>query len=437
MLKRQRQHQHQPLIRITAVIALILSTLIYCGCTYPIYDGDSDALEEQQSVWQYLKVYSIFQDRLPKTPGSMTPYDMFIAINDSLGHGRYTEYMDDRPGGGVMFDPNTKFDDPEEITPSTVYIRIPEFSDTALWVFNRGLRTLSKYPNIIIDVRYNGGGYLNVTNAILSELLPYETPYIKTRYREYNRNKYAGETLEDMYSTSKKRPELLNKRIAVLMNGYSASASEILAAGLKDGANARLIGSTSYGKGIGQVIITRNDRKRLSITFLEIRGLTDRTGYYHKIGIEPDPVPEEIKSYVDTHIPSVNQRVLIQIIVEGEIEDILKENPNADESYLQEYRQELTEEYEKWFREPYYALKQLDQGFVFPDDGDDGEGGEDVDDNKDGGKMSKQRIAAALKGAKGIDKIATRIRSAKTKWRPMGAVVIDEKDLPKIQSLGE
>jgi len=429
----KRQHQHQPLIRITAVTALILSTLIYCGCVYPDYDGDVDKLEEQQSVWQYLQVYSIFHNRLPKTAGSMTPYDMFRAINDSLGGGRYTEYIDDRPGGGVMFDPNTKFDDPIEFTPSTVYIRIPEFSDTALWVFNRSLRMLSKYPNIIIDVRSNGGGLLNVTDAILGELLPNNTPYINYSYRKYNSSKLKGEDAKEVSRTTT-NPTLRNKKIAVLMNHWSASASEILAAGLKDAAGAYLIGDSSYGKGIGQIIITRGGgRKRISITFLEISGLTERTGRYHKRGIWPDPVPDEIKSYVDTHIPSVNQRMLIQIIVEGAIEDILKKNPDADESYLQEYREELTEEYEKWFREPYYAVKQLEQGFAFPDDGGDGEEGEDADDNNGGGKMSKQRIAAAIENAKGIDKIAMRIHSAKTTWRPMGAVIIDEKDLPEIQ----
>jgi hypothetical protein len=431
----KRQHQHQPLIRITAVIALILSTLICCGCVYPTYDGDVGKLEEQQSVWQYLKVYSIFHNRLPKTPGSMTPYDMFRAINDSLGGGRYTEYIDDRPGGGVMFDPNTEFEDPIELAPSTVYIGIPEFSDTALWVFKRGLRTLSRYSNIIIDVRYNGGGLLSVTDEILGEMLPKNTPYIKNRYRMYNSDKYRGEDAEDISRTSM-NPTLRNKKIAVLMNRGSASASEILAAGLKDAADAYLVGSKSYGKGIGQVIITRGGgRKRLSITFLEISGLSERTGRYHKTGLEPDPVPDWAASYVDAHIPNARQREGIRIIVEEAIEKILAKNPNADESYIQEYRQELTEEYENWFREPYYALKQLDPGYVFPDDGGDGEEGEDIDDNNGGadGKMSKQRAAAVLKGAKGIDKIAMRIHSAKARWRPMGAVIIDEKDLPKIQ----
>jgi len=411
-----QRNQHQKLRNLLMIASI---AAIICGCFYSPYEGDVDALEEQQSVWQYLKVYSIFHDRLPATPGTMTPYDMFIAINDSLGAGRYTEYLDDRPGGGVMFDPNTEFEDPEELTPSTVYYSIPEFSDTALWVFHRSVRTLSRYQNIIIDVRDNGGGLLNVTDTILDELMPSGTPYIKNRYRDYDSRNYTGKTVEDISRTDKQRPELLNKKIVVLMNGYSASASEILAAGLKDGAGAYLIGGKSYGKGIGQVIITREQRKRLSITFLEISGLTERTGQYHRVGLEPDPVPAEIKSYVDARVPSFGQMLVIKMIIAG----IKDQNPNVSESLIQEYEEELI----RWFREPYYALKLLEPEFVF-DDGDDAG---DVGNVIDG--MVKRRAAEAVNGAKSLGKIAARIHGARKNWRPMGAVIVDEKDLPDVK----
>jgi hypothetical protein len=401
----------------------VAAAAIICGCVYPSYDGNVADIDEQQSVWQYLKVYSIFHDRLPPAPGSMTPYDMFIAINDSLGSGRYTEYLDDRPGGGAIFDPDTEFDDPLELTPSTVYFYLPEFSDTALWVFQRSLRTLSRYQNIIIDVRDNGGGLLKVTDTILGELLPRGTPYIKTRYRNYNSRKYAGETLQGVDSTSTARPELLGKRIAVLMNGYSASASEILAAGLKDGAGAYLIGGKSYGKGIGQVIISRDGRKRLSITFLEISGLTERTGKYHRTGIEPDPVPAATAAYVDAHRPNPQQQTVIRLIISG----LKAKYPDISETYLQQYREELV----RWYREPYYALKILEPEFVFDDEaggGDDEDdvviGGGDVVDN-DG--MGKLRGTAFRGGATSIDRAAARVHGARAKWRPMGAVIVDGK----------
>jgi len=422
--KRKMRHQHKHQLLMLAAIAA-LALIIGSGCVYPSYDGDEAALEERQSVWQYLKVYSIFHDRLPKAAGSMTPYDMFIAINDSLGSGRYTEYLDDRPGGGVLFPPDTEFEDPWPLTDSTVYFYLPEFSDTALWVFQRSLRELSRYPNIIIDVRDNGGGLLSVTNAILDKLLPTGTPYIKNRYREYNGSKYAGETLENVSRTTKQRPELPNKRIAVLMNGWSASASEILAAGLKDGADAYLVGGKSYGKGIGQVIITRDGRKRLSITFLEIRGLTERTGYYHRRGIEPDAVPDSITATPDKTIKAAYARWW------GVPSSILQQWPLSSDD-----------------REIYYAFKLLEPGFTVDDgddsddgkDDDDVDGGEDIVDNDtgddDGGVdddgvvdgMGKRRSAGVAEIAAKIHRAHAR---AKARWRPMGAVVIDEKDLQK------
>jgi hypothetical protein len=366
-----RYQRQLPVFTAVAALALI------CGCVYPSYEGDEFTLEEQQSVWQYLKVYSIYNGRLPNFAGSMTPYDMFRAINDSLGGGRYTEYVDDRPGGGAMFDPNTKFHDPQPLTAdsSTMYFRLPEFSDTALEYFIINMRELSRYPNLIIDVRKNGGGLLSVTDSILGELLPYDTPYIKNRYRRYNNREYVGETTEDTSRTTTRNPHLLNrdgrpKRIAVLMNDRSASASEILAAGLKDAAGAYLIGGKSYGKGIGQVIINRDGRKRISITFLEIRGLTERTGLYHRVGIEPDDVPPAVKG------------------------EALARWPDAGSQYV---------------RELYYALKMLEPKVTLNPE----EGGDAL--------AAKLRdVTAAVYGA----------GSAKAVWRPMGAVVVDERDLP-------
>ncbi len=363
------RHQHQHQLIITTAIAAII-----CGCVYPSYDGDEAALEEQHSVWQYLKVYSIYHDRLPNTsgPGSMTPYDMFDCIHDTLRGARYTEYVG-YSGGRKMFDSNTKFHYPQPLTAdsSTMYFRLPEFSDTALEYFNISLRELSRHPNLIIDVRDNGGGLLSVTEAILSELLPDSTPYINTRYREYNRNKYAGETLEEVSSTAKKYPELLKKKIAVLMNGYSASASEILAAGLKDAAGAYLVGSKSYGKGIGQFIIPRDEpnreRKQLSITYKEIWGLTERTGKYHRVGIDPDQVPREIFN-----------------------EAVAQWGAGAGSLYV---------------RELYYALKMLDSSVTL-----------------------NPELAAKLRDV--TTTVYGGAGAAKAAWRPVGAVIVNEKDLP-------
>jgi len=284
-----------------AVIFAVFVVPLFLYCIYPVYDGAID-LEEQQSVWQYLNVYSIYQDRLPAECGDYTPYDLFNIINDTLGRGRYTEYVDDRQDGGAvgLYAQKASDDMALAITESTAYIRISTFSDTALLDrFNALRHDLMRFPNIIIDLRGNGGGFLYVTDSIIGEFLPTGAEYIKTRRRAYDDKNLVGKTVEWENSVnSKTNPLLTNKKICVLINGGSASASEILASALKDCAGATLIGSKTYGKGIGQAIITRTNRKTMSITFMQIKGVSERTGDYHRKGIVPDITTNSLDSSI-------------------------------------------------------------------------------------------------------------------------------------------
>jgi hypothetical protein len=268
--------------------------LLSMGCIYPTHDGNPVVLEEQQSVWQYLSVYSIFQERLPAEVGSRTPYDLFNMINDSLRRSRYTEYLDDRVGGGAM-QPGQEIGEPVRIAPKTVYFYIPDFSDESYTTFNVWADRMgdSEFENIIIDLRYNGGGLISAVHGMLCEMLPRGTEYIQNRRREYDAEARRGHTVKDCSKTENQHPPLLvGKKFIVLMNGSSASASEIMAAALKEKSpGAVLTGDTSYGKGIGQVHVTRPGRKRLSITHLQLEGLTSKTGDYHKKGLPPDTLP--------------------------------------------------------------------------------------------------------------------------------------------------
>ncbi|MDR0331706.1 MAG: S41 family peptidase [Chitinispirillales bacterium] len=403
---------------------------VFVACVYPVYDEKTAAIvDEQQSVWQYLKIFSIY-DRLPAKCGAMTPYDMFRAINDSLGSGRYTEYIDDRPGGGFFFDPEIVFDDTLELTPSTAYIRIPEFSNPAKDFFSLSQRFMSRYQNIIIDLRFNGGGLLSATDYMLGELLPRGTEYIGIRQRSYNDQTFSGETVEAKLKTGNAYPALLNKNITVLMNGYSASASEIMAAALKDRAGAYLVGETSYGKGIGQVIIGRNRRKTLSITFMEIRGLTERTGDYHRVGIAPDDIPEE-----------AYDEVIEFLISDNPLSDIaIAQSMNVLEEICGECSYMSPVVYLSWVTalsiEMLCGVKLLDPDFmVVPESGGEGDD-DDGDADTTNGVAAKLRKFAARKNLpskaelreivkNGMPEIAVQMR------RPMGAVIVGEEELLK------
>ncbi len=122
------------------------------------------------------------------------------------------------------------------------YIYISTFSNTTYSQFNSALTKLENdnIKSLVIDVRGNGGGYLSSAVSI-AEL-----------FIERGKNIYG---LESKNSKSFYKDETNEKRdykIGVLMNGSSASASEILAAALKESYGAILIGTKSFGKGTVQ-----------------------------------------------------------------------------------------------------------------------------------------------------------------------------------------
>ncbi|KMQ51122.1 Carboxyl-terminal protease [Chitinispirillum alkaliphilum] len=280
---------------------LCFSATIFMGCDNPAYVGRLD-ITEHQSVWQHLKVYSIYQDRVPNDPFVYnTTQQLFNAIDDW----EYTRYFDGNTNWGgqsELFDAskaitntqNTVFLD--TLTESTVSIEISAFRSNTHEEFLGVVWKALPFDNIVIDLRGNQGGDLRITESIIEEFLPPNTSYIKARYREYDPQSLKGNTIpsdegwEEWRTTRSVNSALRDKNFSVLIDSSTASASEILAAALKDCLNATLIGQRSYGKGIGQIIIPRRNRRYIRITFLKLRGISDRTGEYNGIGIYPDNI---------------------------------------------------------------------------------------------------------------------------------------------------
>ncbi len=127
---------------------------------------------------------------------------------------------------------------------------------------------------LIIDVRYNPGGMVTAVVQILDDILP-EGTVVYTEDKNGNRQDYTSSG--DTY---------LDYPIAVLINGESASASEILAGAIKDYQYGTLIGTTTFGKGIVQTIFPLEDGDAVKLTTAKY--FTPNGNYIHGVGIEPD-----------------------------------------------------------------------------------------------------------------------------------------------------
>lgn len=282
--------------------------------TYPVDTSKRDILEIER-VGQYLKVYSIWQDKVPQNvfePDIFeTPQQVFKSVHDTFscwnplyGGAEYTGYYNDSTSGILskkQADGNSSgllYIHP--LTSKTVQLVITTFeSDSIVLLFKKHLDTLSTFSNIIIDLRNNTGGDIKTIDTLLEYFLPPQTPYLNATYRDYNESQRTAQTVSEVWETHTARsPSLVNKRIAVLFNTWSASASEMLIAGLKDGKSKNangdtvvLVGQRSYGKGMGQIVISRSylNRPDIKITFLRVqRTCGCPEADYHRKGIKPD-----------------------------------------------------------------------------------------------------------------------------------------------------
>lgn len=155
------------------------------------------------------------------------------------------------------------------------YINISIFSTVTEKQFEEELKELEnkKIKALIIDVRNNNGGYLNVVTNITSMFL------------EKGKIIYQ---LKDDSKTTKVKDKTKEKRtypIAVLTNRASASASEILAGALKESYDAIIVGTNTYGKGTVQKTKTLQDGSMIKYTIQ--KWLTPKGIWVEDIGVAP------------------------------------------------------------------------------------------------------------------------------------------------------
>ena len=136
------------------------------------------------------------------------------------------------------------------------YLRMTIFDNNLQREVGKGLAELKKQgmTKLILDVRNNPGGALPAATAVADLFLPQNLTI--TDVEMYYKPSLGGIQIPgvggDQKYTTKKKSEFEELPMAVLINHASASASELLAGALQDHKRGRLVGETTYGKGVGQ-----------------------------------------------------------------------------------------------------------------------------------------------------------------------------------------
>lgn len=179
------------------------------------------------------------------------------------------------------------------------YIAISDFDGGCADEFENKYKKLQEQgiKKLIIDIRSNGGGIVDEAIDILDLITDKDSTLLITTDKNNN----------EEITKSKKDPTI-KMPIVVLTNGYSASASEILAGALKDNKKATIVGTTTYGKGVIQELRQLTDGSGLKITTNEY--FTPNHNAINKIGVTPDvevDLSDEAKTKVNLTEKEDNQ----------------------------------------------------------------------------------------------------------------------------------
>lgn len=163
--------------------------------------------------------------------------------------------------------------------PEIAYIRIREFSIQTGTEFAEQVNALLEdgFQGMILDLRDNGGGEVNAAVEVARVFVP-SGPIVHVVY--------GNGTVDTKNATEAQ----LKIPLVVLVNENTASASEILAAALKDSGVATLIGTQTFGKGLVQGVYMYSDGTAMKIT--EAKYLTPKQNDIHGVGIRPDVLVE-------------------------------------------------------------------------------------------------------------------------------------------------
>jgi len=144
------------------------------------------------------------------------------------------------------------------INPTTGYIRISSFGATTYEEFMKAMTTLRKegMKNLVLDLQGNGGGYMQASIQIVNEFLPKDNMIVYTDGRTSGHHEYRA-TGSGTFQEG---------RLVILVDEYTASASEIVSGAVQDNDRGMVIGRRTFGKGLVQRPIDLPDGSMIRLT---------------------------------------------------------------------------------------------------------------------------------------------------------------------------
>lgn len=220
-------------------------------------------------------------------------------------------------------------------------ITITQFSSETAKHFKDQLADLEKkgIGGLVIDVRGNPGGYLLAVKEIGEILVPNKGLIVQI---EYGADGKQREEYRSTTDAAKPYP------IALLINGGSASASEILAGALRDSGHYKLVGEKSFGKGTVQSTMEMEDKSQLKLTIA--KWLTPKGEWIHEKGIEPDYKVAQPAYFNATQLPA--DKVLARDMAGNDVKNLqliltgLNLSPGRDDGYFDEKTEQAVKQFQ-------------------------------------------------------------------------------------------
>ena len=179
---------------------------------------------------------------------------------------------------------------------------------------------------IIIDLRNNPGGYLQSAVEIASDFVPIDTTVVIQENGDGIRQEFKSDKL----------PRLKDYKVVVLVNGGSASASEILAGALRDNRGIKLVGDKSFGKGTIQEPVNISGGSGLHVT--TAKWLKPNGTWVHEKGLIPDVEIANEDATVDAQLEAAVKlfeypRACLRLVNfnKQHIQEVLEKNQNTSE----------------------------------------------------------------------------------------------------------